>query len=312
MTSPAGGARAAVGFRPARQAARAARARGAAGARADPVPGAACGARRYRGARGARGCTGDTGAGRGGRRRLCAPRLLGLCAPRGLRCSPGRVLQGGEGWGDREGWEWRKNGTERDGDREADDREGRGPGGMATRGRLGGRPGSPTAPAGRGRDSRCRRRELRTGPAPQRTWGLSPTLPRPRCPLRPPRPGLGLRIHPASRCGAPWGSPESQPAAPSPPHIPGAPRLSEGGDVTGGGAWGAGGKGVRARGPRVAAGAGWEPSSPLFVEPPRPQSRAPLQTRILLIATPPKSCSVTPVPCARLCLQMPPENLQQL
>lgn len=187
--------------------------------------------------------------------------------------------------------------------------EGRGPGGMGTRGRLGGCPGSLTAPAGRGRGTRCRRRELGPSQAPQHTWGFSPTLPRPRCP----RDLLQTRD---------WGSASSGPCGagprgysrrgtlrprPPPPYTPGAPRLSEGGDVTGGGAWGAGGKGVRARGPRVAACAGSRPSSPLFVEPPRPQIPLPLQTRILLIATPPNPCSVTPFPCTWICLQMPPK-----
>lgn len=150
----------------------------------------------------------------------------------------------------------------------------------------------------------------RTGSGTSAHLGLQPhPSAAPVPPRSPPGSGLGFRILPSSRCGAPWVFPERQPAAPAPPppYTPGAPGLSEGGDVTGGGAWGAGGKGVRARGPRVAARAGSRPSSPLFVAPPRPQIPVPLQTRILLIATPPKPCSVTPFPCTWICLQMSPK-----
>lgn len=202
-----------------------------------------------------------------------------------------------EGDGDLKRWRTREMGPGRDGGQ-----EGRGPGGMGTRGRLGGCPGSPTAQAGRGRGARCRRRELGPGQAPQHTWGFSPTLPRRNLLQARDWGSASSRL----RGAGPRGYSRRGSLRPrAPPYTPGAPRLSEGGDVTGGGAWGAGGKGVRARGPRVAARAGSRPSSLLFVEPPRPQIPVPLQTRILLIATPPKPCSVTPFPCTWICLQMP-------
>lgn len=199
-----------MGFRPARQAARAARARGAAGAgptrcreqHAEPAGTGVHGALGdARGVRGARGWGGAGGAGFV---------LLGLSAfvlRGGPGCSPCRVLQGGEGQGDREGWGWRVTGTERDGDREMmigrdEDREGWRPGGTATgrdsdregwrrAGDLAGAQGrrlhQPGGDAVRGVGAgSCGR-----GPAPQHTWGFSPTLPQPRCPLTSPRPGVG-------------------------------------------------------------------------------------------------------------------------
>lgn len=123
--------------------------------------------------------------------------------------------------------------------------------------------------------------------------------------------GLGLLIHQSSRCGGSWGTPGSQPAALRPPVHPKSPQLAEGGDVTGGGDWGAEGNGVREQEPPVAMRAGSGPSSPLFVEPPHPQAPAPLRTRIFLIATPPNPCLL---PLSLLSNLPPhaPENLQQV
>lgn len=157
VTSPAGGARAAVGFCPARQAARAARTRGAAGARADPVPGAACGARRYRGARGARGTQGAGWAAPA----LCFQASPPLCSEGGPGCSRNRILQEGEGCGGPGGMElekWGPRGLWTRRDRDPQKREPVETGSRRdedARGRLGPYPGSPTAPAGRGRGVRC-------------------------------------------------------------------------------------------------------------------------------------------------------------
>lgn len=214
-----------------------------------------------------------------------------------------------EGDGDRKRWRTKEMGTGRDEDLE----------GWRPRGTRTGRDGDARATWRVPRVSDCTSRAgtryavspsgARTEPGTSAHLGLQPHPSAAQVPPRsPPDSGLGFRILRSLRRGAPWVFPERHPAAPAPPpYTPGAPRLSEGGDVTGGGAWGAGGKGVRARGPRVAACAGSRPSSPLFVEPPRPQIPVPLQTRILLIATPPNPCSVTPFPCTWICLQMPPK-----